>query len=309
MNEDNEKIGRLSLGAIALLLVTALTPLHADADASGTWHGVILVDPGKVEVELGLSLAADGSGEIWFPTQGPTRHALSDYELADGRVAFTTVDPQGIVSSFAGELAGDTIRGELSEQGMVVPFELRRQSAEAGVSGGAAPDLTVLAADGAALRDAFNRDRDKVRVVTILSPTCGVCRMGARLIENYLFDRFDDPRLAVYVVWEPQLEGDDEAAARDATFFLASERATHYWSQNRFAGRAYQPALGLENPAWDVFLVFAPGARWDESAPAVDFYMHKLQGLLPDEHLLDATVLARKVDALLSQEWAASQAR
>ena len=293
----------LLLALWALISPFVSPPALANDALVGTWEGMISVDPGKVEVEFRLSIASKNEGDIWFPTQGTARQPLIGLELEGDQVSFGTIDSQGVVASFTGELQGDEIEGSLSEQGVEAPFTLRRTSSVADAPQHPNPELHPLESTGDALRQAFNEDVDKVRLVVVLSPTCGVCRMGARMVENYLFDRFDDPRLSVYVVWEPQLEDDSEAAARDATFFLASERSTHFWSQERYAGKVFQQPLGLESPAWDVFMTFAAGTTWDATPPEFDFYMHNQRGHLPDENLLDAAALAERIDGLLAEDW------
>lgn len=39
----------------------------------------------------------------------------------------------------------------------------------------------------------------------------------------------------------------------------------------------WQPSLGLREPAWDVYLLFSTGIRWDtELPPSPAFWMHQL---------------------------------
>ena len=44
-------------------------------------------------------------------------------------------------------------------------------------------------------------------------------------------------------------------------------RAYHYWDPERTVGTAFQQHFGLEKPAWDVWMLFAPGVSWEDGVP------------------------------------------
>lgn len=51
-------------------------------------------------------------------------------------------------------------------------------------------------------------------------------------------------------------------------------------------GRAVSPHLGLESPAWDVWLLYDRNATWGEDPmPAPAWWEHQLQSLPPDRRL------------------------
>jgi hypothetical protein len=58
-----------------------------------------------------------------------------------------------------------------------------------------------------AFRADFNADADRVRVVTLNAPTCGLCLQGVTAVQNALLSRTSDTRLRPYIVWVPQLGG------------------------------------------------------------------------------------------------------
>src|SRR5262245_58864764 len=55
------------------------------------------------------------------------------------------------------------------------------------------------------LKDQFNADVGKVRVLVIGDPTCPPCRHGASTIQDNVVQKFATDKLAVYVVWVPLL--------------------------------------------------------------------------------------------------------
>ncbi len=271
----------------------------------GHWEGVIEVKPGEFEVDVKLDLArkADGalSGHLSYPNQGPKEYALDTVQVDEGGVLITSTDEQGTVSVFQGRSVdgGKAIQGDLTEGGKKAPFELHRVDAAARKPA----SVQSLASDGAELKNLFNQDQGKVRVLMILSPSCGTCRMGARLIERHLLERVHDPGLSVYIVWERLGPHDTAETAAQAAALLADDRIHHFWSPDHFASTAFQGPVGIQRTtAWDVFLVFGKGKRWTDAPPALDSFMHnqKLHAELPKDRLLNAETLAGEVKSLLA---------
>jgi hypothetical protein len=88
-------------------------------------------------------------------------------------------------------------------------------------------------------------------------------------------------------------------AARAGARRLPDARIRHYRDDEALLADRYAPALGLpaDVPAWDVFLLFVPGTRWQEELPAPAFWMHQLDRGPPARHL-DAAKLAAEVERL-----------
>src|SRR6266702_6708867 len=61
------------------------------------------------------------------------------------------------------------------------------------------------------LRARFNQDVGKVRLIVLVDPTCPPCRWGASEIEKEVLETIPTDKLAVYVVWIPVLNFQDEA--------------------------------------------------------------------------------------------------
>ena len=119
-----------------------------------------------------------------------------------------------------------------------------------------------------------------------------------------MLDRQPDPHLAAYIVWVPKLGG-QESNVETATRFVSDSRATHYWDAPAVLVHAYDKVLGLNQDAWDVFMIFGPNARWDGPKPPVpDFWMHNLG--LPKHpgangSHIDVHVFAAQADSMLQR--------
>jgi len=113
-----------------------------------------------------------------------------------------------------------------------------------------------------------------------------------------------EAELRVYVVWLPVLSRMSPEAlaggARSGAKRLPDARVRHYLDPEARLGEHYTRALALpmEDPAWDVFLVFGPEARWEKAPPAPAAWMHQL-GAGPRAQLLDAKKLAETLRGLL----------
>jgi len=99
--------------------------------------------------------------------------------------------------------------------------------------------------------------------------------------------------VAVYVVWSSQ-SGAKERNVADAASLVADRRTRHYWDAGQAVGKAFQPILGTSDPAWDTWLLFDRGARWEGNAPPRPaWWEHQLWGMTP-ERLLDPARFAKK---------------
>lgn len=86
------------------------------------------------------------------------------------------------------------------------------------------------------------------------------------------------------MVWSPQL-GAEEKHVAGAAELIDDPRVTQYWDPAMAAGRAFERVLGTPVPAWDVWMLFGPEARWGESPPEPDWWEHQLGSFRPDRRL------------------------
>jgi hypothetical protein len=128
------------------------------------------------------------------------------------------------------------------------------------------------------LRDAFNESSEKVRVVSILSPTCSACQEGHRAVKK-VFSDFKSEKLRGFLVWLPMRSKDDaRMALAQSADFKDGRIDLQGWDANKEIAKQFSKTLDLKVAAWDVYLVYAPGVKWpDEAAPpAPTFWMHQL---------------------------------
>jgi copper chaperone CopZ len=155
------------------------------------------------------------------------------------------------------------------------------------------------------LRTEFNRARDRVRIVALLSPTCGECQKGQRVVER-VFSAFPkEARLRGFVVWLPMLPSDGVKAAGAQAATFVDARVAQRWDGDKAFGTLLSKTLRLERTAWDVYLLYAPGAEWTGDAPpAPSFWMHQLRtDSGADQKLcLDPKVFVGKVTDLLKEK-------
>ena len=98
------------------------------------------------------------------------------------------------------------------------------------------------------------------------------------------------------------LSGDDEASARAEAEGLESARFEQFWDPEREAARLFAETLALEGVAWDVYLLYAPGVRWNgDRPPPPTFWMLQLPREVgaDEERLLNPGVLGREIAAVV----------
>lgn len=87
--------------------------------------------------------------------------------------------------------------------------------------------------------------------------------------------------MIVEAIWTPILPT-DRGITVDARARLSDPRVRHWWDGDRWGQTAFRDPLRLPagTPAWDVYLVYAPGVGWrGERPPAPTFWMHQLSKL------------------------------
>jgi hypothetical protein len=140
---------------------------------AGHWEGAIIRTLGRDETDLTLDLAP-GEGGVWAGKLNILMGGVKDRPLSsvtvDGPgITFVDADEHG-QRVYQGKLSadGDRIVGELQRGERTVPFELDRK---ADFRLPAESELRDLSADSRELRQLFDEDKDKVRMVLLLSPT------------------------------------------------------------------------------------------------------------------------------------------
>jgi len=149
------------------------------------------------------------------------------------------------------------------------------------------------------LLERFNGDKGKVRLVTLLSPTCPACVIrGTSILRAKVLGEIESDDLRIYAVWVPSLRADNEGRVPAATSRLADKRVRHYWDERGELRRAYQRVMNRDEPAWDVYYVYDRDAEWKMEPPVPEFDMHQLNSM-PTERKLDGDQLAAEINRLL----------
>ena len=122
-------------------------------------------------------------------------------------------------------------------------------------------------------------------------------------MQNNVLAKTDDGRLRVYVTWVPMFRG-READVPKASTEVSDLRAAHYWDGDSLLVKGFRETLGFNEPAWDIFLLYGPDARWEgERPPAPAFWMHQLgspRRPRVNGPFLDAAVFLEKTRELLA---------
>jgi len=160
----------------------------------------------------------------------------------------------------------------------------------------ALPAYVTLDKDLTQLRADFNAASDKVHLVFISGPSCGICLRGMDdLNQSIVASLQNDPRVYTFVVYVPTL-GAEEKHVQAAIPLMTGPRVSHYWDEEGNSGLDFQQALDIPMYAWDVWMIYAPGQTWkaDSTPPVPEFWQHQLPGL-PKEQRLDADRFAEAV--------------
>jgi hypothetical protein len=164
------------------------------------------------------------------------------------------------------------------------------------------PTYYVVDESLARIRADFNAMEDRIRLVFIVGPSCGICLRGMDDLNESIVKRIQgDSRVQTMVIHVPTL-GAEEKHVIAAIPLLAGPRVTHYWDPAGTTGRDFQEALDLPMYGWDLWFIYEPGARWEdgELPPVPAYWEHQLPGL-PAERKLDGDRFAAEVTARLAE--------
>jgi hypothetical protein len=95
-------------------------------------------------------------------------------------------------------------------------------------------------------------------------------------MQQQVLSKVEDAELRIYMVWVPKsraLERDVSSATRQ----YPEPRAQHFWDAPGVMVSGYRQTLQLPEDAWDIFVLYGPGARWEGGPPPVpDYWAHQL---------------------------------
>jgi hypothetical protein len=99
------------------------------------------------------------------------------------------------------------------------------------------------------------------------------------------------------------IHSDDRASAEKRSHEFTDNRLIYFWDGDRFTGKLWQRVLKIGVSAWDVYLLYDAGARWEREPAAPSFWMHQLRGAVSAQTapFLQEPELERKVRELLGK--------
>ena len=142
------------------------------------------------------------------------------------------------------------------------------------------PSNNIVALDSSIdpLIDRFNDNKEKIRFLSLLSPTCPLWRdQGARAVHETITGKFHDDDISATIVWIPILDKDTLAAALPSVKFLSDKRFKHLYDQHQNVGKTIANSVGWTGKvAWDIYLYYEPYAEWTDKPPKPVYWMHQL---------------------------------
>jgi len=155
-------------------------------------------------------------------------------------------------------------------------------------------EIPSLETSLSALRDEFNRRGDQARIVVLLSSTGGPCTLGARAVRESVLESYPDADLWLAMIWVDMQAADSSRSVALAAQAFADARVQHFHDPSKRAGRAFAVSLLPTGVAWDVYLFYPPGARWEDYPPRPLAWSHQL-GRIDPEHFHPREVLFEKL--------------
>ena len=140
-----------------------------------------------------------------------------------------------------------------------------------------APTYKVIKQDLQVLKDAFNANQGRVRLLFLSGPTCGICLRGmADLNDAFLAEHQNDDRLVTFVVHVPTM-GAKEKHVAETIPLLNGPRIHHYWEDSGIIGQHFREVMDVEHYVWDFWAVYGPGVTWDGLLPPKpEYFEHQL---------------------------------
>jgi len=138
------------------------------------------------------------------------------------------------------------------------------------------------------LREGFEGEAGRVRLVTVATPTCGYCMVTLEGMFTELLPRLDTEDFVVFVLWAGVMPSDTGPRTARAAEMFQDDRVHHYYDPSGRIARAFGTLLGRD-PGQSVtgaFLLYGPDDTWDPQATMMDEpedHNALLAGWLPGE--------------------------
>lgn len=127
-----------------------------------------------------------------------------------------------------------------------------------------------------------------------------MCRWGFSNVVQTMKSVRDD-RVRAYIVWLPIFGGDFKGESRKLSDGFPDSRTSYFLDPDSLSGNLWERVLKTEREiAWDVYLLYGAGARWENEPPPPDFWMHQLDRVTKGPRL-DQAQFAARLKAMLGE--------
>jgi mercuric ion transport protein len=131
------------------------------------------------------------------------------------------------------------------------------------------------------IKNAFNKQTDKVRFVAILSSTCGWCLQGAQAVQKTVIEKMRDKDITVIIVWTNMLKSDGkENAYYAASLFRDPSIVQFFDAENKFGDLVAGKLDPKGQKAWDIYMFYDKDVEWKNDIPRPFDYAHQLSETL-----------------------------
>ncbi len=159
------------------------------------------------------------------------------------------------------------------------------------------PAAQSLAANLDALREDFNANTERARVVAFLSPTCPYSGQSIDALEEAL--RMEpDADVRVLVVWLDELPEDCIDAGRLVAMRLSDRRVGFYHDDRRRASMVLARQVLPTAAVSRTLLCYEPGVEWHEEPPQPVRVAHQMGRIAPHDYCPP-----EQLPQVLSDEW------
>ena len=92
-----------------------------------------------------------------------------------------------------------------------------------------------------------------------------------------IIESFPNADIRVAVIWINKLPADSRKAAEKSADTFNDPRICQFYDPKQRSGQAVANSLGWQGRvAWDIYLFYTAGSKWNETPPAPVDWMHQL---------------------------------
>jgi hypothetical protein len=101
--------------------------------------------------------------------------------------------------------------------------------------------------------------------------------VGARAVLKSIIESFPDADISIALVWINKLPADSRKAAEKSAGTFNDPRICQFYDPKQRSGREVASSLGWQGRvAWDIYLFYTAGCKWNQTLPAPVDWMHQL---------------------------------